>query len=156
VLARRIARNRRLLCASPRYLADHGVPNTPQELAQHRCIVIRENTATFNNWQLTDGQRKALVKVRGQLSTNHGEIAVDWALAGHGIVLRSEWDVAGYLRSGHLSRLLAPWAGEMADIHAVYPPRHHMSAKVRAFLDFLADRFAHYRADAGVASAPSW
>lgn len=149
VLARRVASNRRWLCASPHYLAEFGTPAEPQALAQHRCIVIRENTATFNNWQLTDGQSKVMVKVRGPLSTNHGEVAVDWALAGHGIVLRSEWDVAAYLRSGRLSRILAPWVGEMADIHAIYPQRHHLSAKVRVFLDFLVDRF-------DAASNPAW
>lgn len=149
VLARRVASNRRWLCASPQYLAEFGTPAEPQALAQHRCIVIRENAATFNNWQLTDGQSKVMVKVRGPLSTNHGEVAVDWALAGHGIVLRSEWDVAAYLRSGRLSRILAPWVGEMADIHAIYPQRHHLSAKVRVFLDFLVDRF-------DAASNPAW
>lgn len=156
VMARPVASNRRLLCASPNYLSEFGVPTTPQELAGHRCIVIRENTTTFNNWQLTDGQDKVMVKVRGLLSTNHGEVAVDWALANHGIVLRSEWDVAAYLRSGRLSRILAPWVGDTADIHAVYPQRHHMSAKVRVFLDFLVARFAHYRTDQDADSSPSW
>jgi DNA-binding transcriptional LysR family regulator len=149
VLARRVASNRRWLCASPNYLSEFGVPTAPQELAQHRCIVIRESTATFNHWQLSNGQDKLMVKVRGPLSTNHGEVAVDWALAGHGIVLRSEWDVAAYLRSGRLSRILAPWVGDMADIHAIYPQRHHMSAKVRAFLDFMVERF-------DPASTPPW
>ena len=160
VLARRIARNRRLLCASPAYLAEAGMPTAPQDLARHRCIVIRENTAAFNNWQLTDGPHKVMVKVRGPLSTNHGEIAVDWALAGHGIVLRSEWDVAGYQRSGRLQRVLAPWAGDMADIHAVYPQRHHLSARVRVLLDFLVERFADFRDEPGTTpgapSAPRW
>lgn len=156
VLARRIASNRRLLCASPTYLAAAGLPASPQALARHRCIVIRENTATFNNWQLTNGPDKLMVKVRGALSTNHGEVAVDWALAGHGIVLRSEWDVAGYLRSGHLSRILAPWVGDMADIHAIYPQRHHLSAKVRVFIDFLAERFAGYRQDLDASAPPHW
>ncbi|WP_306545046.1 LysR family transcriptional regulator [Malikia spinosa] len=156
IMARRIARNRRLLCASPAYLSGFGLPATPQELARHRCIVIRENNATFNHWQLTDGQDKLMVKVNGPLSTNHGEVAVDWALAGHGIVLRSEWDVAAYLREGKLCRLLAPWAGEAADIHALYPQRHHLSAKVTAFLDFLADRFAGYRTDMPALPATPW
>lgn len=145
VLARKIAANRRLLCASPEYLARHGRPQMPRDLAAHACIVIRENNAAFNNWQLTDGKQQTMVKVRGPLSTNHGEIAVDWALAGHGIVLRSEWDVAGYLRSGQLIRVLAPWLGSSADIHAIFPQRHHLSATVRVFLDFLAERFADYR-----------
>jgi LysR family transcriptional regulator, transcriptional activator for dmlA len=146
VLARKIAVNRRLLCASPDYLTTHGTPTAPRDLQAHACIVIRENNAAFNNWQLSDGKQQVMVKVRGPLSTNHGEIAVDWALAGHGIVLRSEWDVAAYLRSGQLRRLLDPWSGGSADIHAIYPQRHHLSATVRVFLDFLAEHFADYRA----------
>jgi LysR family transcriptional activator of dmlA len=148
ILARRIADNRRFLCAAPEYLAAHGEPAVPRDLQAHRCIVIRENERAFNNWQLSDGKEQTLVKVRGPLSTNHGEIAVDWALAGHGILLRSEWDIAPYLRSGQLRRILEPWAGTAADIHAVYPQRHHLSAKVRVFIDFLAERFSSYRAAA--------
>lgn len=145
ILARKIAANRRLLCASPDYLAQHGTPGEPRDLQTHNCIVIRENERAYNNWQLTDGKQQTMVKVRSPLAVNHGEIAVDWALAGHGIVLRSEWDIAGFLRSGELVRVLEPWAGIAADIHAVYPPRLHLSAKVRTFLDFLAARFALYR-----------
>ncbi len=147
VLARKIASNRRLLCAAPAYLAQHGHPAQPRDLLNHACIVIRENNAAFNNWQLTDGKQQTMVKVRGPLSTNHGEIAVDWALAGHGIVLRSEWDVAAYLRAGQLVRVLDPWIGNSADIHAIYPQRHHLSATVRVFLDFLAEHFADTRID---------
>lgn len=152
ILARKIASNRRLLCAAPAYLAARGTPAAPRDLQDHDCIVIRENERVFNNWQLTDGGQQTTVKVRSPLAVNHGEIAVDWAIAGHGIVLRSEWDVAGYLRSGELVRVLAPWAGTEADIHAIWPPRHHLSAKVRAFVDFLAERFADYRSPAD--SAP--
>jgi DNA-binding transcriptional LysR family regulator len=83
--------------------------------------------------------------VRGALACNHGEVAVDWALAGHGLILRSEWDVAPYLRSGALQRVLPNWSDPSADIHAIYPQRHHLSATVRVFLDFLTDRFEAYR-----------
>jgi DNA-binding transcriptional LysR family regulator len=147
ILARKIASNRRLLCAAPAYLAHHGHPAQPRDLLNHACIVIRENNAAFNNWQLTDGKQQTMVKVRGPLSTNHGEIAVDWALAGHGIILRSEWDVAAYLRTGQLVRILDPWVGSAADIHALYPQRHHLTATVRVFLDFLAEHFADTRID---------
>ena len=102
----------------------------------------------------TNGELKVTVKVHGPLSANHGEVAVDWALAGHGIVLRSEWDVAGELRAGRLQRVLAPWVGDEADIHAIYPLRHHMSARVKAFLDFLSARFAAQREP--MAQGPSW
>jgi len=142
VLARRIVANKRLLCAAPAYLQAHGAPQTPQDLAQHACIVIRENRRNFNQWAVHNGPHSATVKVRGALSTNHGEVAVDWAVAGHGILLRSEWDVASLLRDGSLVQVLPAWADTSADIHAVYPQRHHLSAKVRAFIDFLTDWFA--------------
>ena len=156
VVARRIAGNRRLLCASPAYLAEAGWPESPQSLTRHRCIVIRENALIYNHWHLRDGERHELVKVGGPLSANHGEIAVDWALAGHGVVLRSEWDVAAYLRSGELSRVLAPWVGEEADIHAIYPNRHFVPAKVRVFLDFLAAQFAATLDHAPSAEESAW
>lgn len=146
--ARRIVHNRRLLCAAPAYLDAHGVPDTPQALRNHRCIVIRENDDTFNTWVLSDGTREARVKVSGRLAVNHGEIAVDWALAGHGILLRSEWDIAPLLRSGRLVRVLDAWAGTAADIHAVWPPHHRRSARVQAFVNFLAARYADFRPDA--------
>jgi len=146
ILARKIAPNRRYLCAAPSYLKGRAEPATPRDLHAHECIVIRESHTAFNNWQLSDGQRQEMVKVYGALSTNFGEIAVDWALAGHGIILRSEWDVAPYLRAGQLQRVLAPWEGAASDIYAIYPQRHHLSSKVRVFLDFLAAKFADQRA----------
>lgn len=144
-LARKIAANRRYLCAAPDYLARHAAPAEPRDLAAHQCIVIRENTGPFNMWHLVSGANQATVKVNGPLATNHGEVAVDWALGGHGILLRSEWDIAPYLRSGELVRVLPEWSGAAADIYAVFLQRHHLSAKIRLFLDFLADRFAEHR-----------
>jgi DNA-binding transcriptional LysR family regulator len=141
ILARLIAPNRRLLCASPAYLARHGTPKSPAELAQHSCIGIRQADPAYGTWRLRSGRRSETVKVRGSLSTNDGEIAVNWALAGHGIVMRAEWDVARYLRSGRLKQVLENWHAPPADIYAVYPQRHQASARVRAFVDFLADHF---------------
>ena len=155
ILARKLAPNRRYLCAAPAYLTGKTAPTAPRDLHAHECIVIRENNAAFNNWQLTDGGRQEMVKVYGGLSTNFGEIAVEWALAGHGIVLRSEWDVAPYLRAGQLQRVMAPWEGTSSDIYAIYPQRHHLSSKVRLFLDFLAAKFAHQRA-LEASNAPVW
>lgn len=142
--ARRIAANRRLLCASPLYLARAGTPATPQDLQRHDCIIIREDYAAYGAWQLGNGRRQETVKVRGTLSTNDGETAVAWALAGHGILMRSQWDAAPYLRSGRLCAVLEEWTLPQADIYAVYPERLNLSAKVRAFIDFLAERFQHH------------
>ncbi|MFZ2386685.1 MAG: LysR family transcriptional regulator [Polaromonas sp.] len=141
VLARHLAPNRRLLCAAPSYLARHGIPKVPHDLARHDCIGIRQGDEAYGTWRLTLGKRTETVKVRGNLSTNDGEIAVNWALAGHGIVMRAEWDIARYLRSGRLKQVLENYRTPSADIYAVYPQRHQVSARVRAFVEFLAAHF---------------
>jgi LysR family transcriptional regulator, transcriptional activator for dmlA len=141
VMARLLAPNRRLLCASPAYLARQGAPKSPAELAQHSCIGIRQGDQAYGTWRLAAGRRSETVKVRGPLSTNDGEIAVNWALAGHGIVMRAEWDIARYLRSGRLKQVLENWQTPPADIYAVYPQRHQVSARVRAFVNFAAEHF---------------
>jgi DNA-binding transcriptional LysR family regulator len=142
LVARLVAPNRRLLCASPAYLAREGAPRTPQELPRHNVIAIRQGDEGHGLWRLRSGKQVATVKVRGNLSTNDGEIAVNWALAGHGIVMRAEWDIARYLRSGRLKPVLEGWQTPPADIYAVYPQRHQASARVRAFVDHLAQHFA--------------
>jgi len=145
VVARRLAGNRRLLCASPAYLARRGVPKSPADLARHNCIGIRQGDEAYGVWRLTTGrgasERTVAVKIRGNLTTNDGEIAVNWALDGHGILMRAEWDIARYLRSGRLVQVLANYRTPEADIYAVYPQRHQLSARVRAFVDFMAGSF---------------
>lgn len=145
LVARKIASNQRHLFAAPDYLARRGVPVEPEDLAAHDCIVIREGTGAFGTWTLCAGKQCRNVKVSSKLSTNHGEVAVDWALDGHGILLRSLWDTAAELRAGRLVRVLPEWSGSPADIYALYPQRLNLSAKVRVFLDFLTERFAAYR-----------
>ena len=81
------------------------------------------------------------VKTRGSLTTNDGEIAVNWALDGHGILMRAEWDIDRYLKNGRLVQVLAAYRTPDADIHAVYPQRHQTAARVRAFVDFVALSF---------------
>lgn len=141
VVARRIASNRRLICAAPAYLARHGTPQVPNDLAQHNCIGIRQGDEAYGIWRLTSGKRTETVKVRGNLNTNDGEIAVNWALAGHGILMRAEWDIAKYLRSGRLRQVLENWQTPPADIHAVYPQRLQTAARVRAFVEFVVQAF---------------
>jgi len=142
VIARRLAPNRRLLCAAPAYLARHGTPKVPGDLARHNCIGIRQGEQAYGLWRLTASKRTHAVRVRGNLSTSDGEIAVNWALDGHGILLRAEWDIARYLRSGRLVTVLDQYHTPPADIYAVYPQRHQVSARVRAFVDFLVASFA--------------
>lgn len=143
--ARTIAFNRRLLCASPQYLLEAGEPARPAELPSHNCIIIRESDETYGTWHLSSGARSETIKVRGRVSANDGESALAWALDGHGILMRSEWDAAPYLRSGRLRQVLPDWTLPSANIFAVYPTRHNLSAKTRAFVDRLADWFAAQR-----------
>ena len=145
VIARRLAANRRLLCASPAYLAKAGVPRVPNDLARHNCIGIRQGDEAYGIWALSGGRnrrRPESVTARGNLTTNDGEIAVAWALDGHGIVMRAEWDVVDHLRSGRLVQVLPGYQTADADIHAVYPQRRQAAARVRAFVDFAEKAFA--------------
>jgi len=145
VIARRLAANRRLLCAAPAYLARCGTPKTPQELVGHACIGIRQGDEAYGTWRLSTGrgarQRSETVKTRGNLATNDGEIAVAWALEGHGILMRAEWDIACHLASGRLVPVLPQWETPEADIYAVWPQRLQLSTRVRAFVDFIAESF---------------
>ena len=142
VIARHIAANRRLLCAAPAYLARHGIPKVPNDLTKHNCIGIRQGEEAYGVWRLSHGRGRAAqtetVRIRGNLTTNDGEIAVNWALDGHGILMRAEWDIERHLRSGRLVHVLPLFHTPDADIHAVYPQRHQLAARVRAFVDFVA------------------
>lgn len=142
VIARRIAPNRRVLCAAPSYLTRHGIPKSPSDLARHNCIAIRQGDEAYGVWRLTlDRSRRQppeTVKIRGNLTTNDGGVAMNWALDGHGILMRAEWDTAGYLRSGRLVQVLPQYHTPDADIYAVYPQRHQMSTRVRAFVDLFS------------------
>ena len=119
LVARRIAPNRRLVCAAPSYLKAHGVPKVPHDLVHHNCIVLRQNETAYGLWRFSKGKATETVKVRGTLSSNDGEVALNWVLAGHGLMLRAEWDIAKYVRTGRLVILLEDYATEPADIFAV-------------------------------------
>jgi LysR family transcriptional regulator, transcriptional activator for dmlA len=144
-VARLIAANRRVVVASPMYLKRHGVPRTPDDLVQHNCIGIRQGDEAYGLWRFTAAKGKSSgksasaqsVRIRGNLTTNDGGIAVNWALDGHGLLLRAEWDVQKYLQSGRLVQLLPNYNSPDADIYAVYAQRHRTSVRVRTFLDYV-------------------
>ncbi|MBC3410654.1 LysR family transcriptional regulator [Pseudomonas sp. SWRI107] len=142
LIARRIAVNRRRLCASPDYLAACGTPQAPKDLAQHNCIVLRQNDAAFGLWRFARGKQSESVKVHGRLSTNDGEVALNWALDGQGILMRAEWNLAEHLRSGRLIEVLKDYDTPPADIYAVYLERLNLSAKVSFFIEHLRAFFS--------------
>jgi LysR family transcriptional activator of dmlA len=136
LIARRIATNQRVLCASPAYLERNGTPGRLAQLAQHRCIVIRERDQDFGRWKLSGPGGEETVRVSGPLSTNNGELVHQWAIDGHGIILRSIWDVGRSLADGSLVRVL-PEYHQQADVWAIYPTRLGTAANVRVCVQFL-------------------
>lgn len=150
LVARRILANRRVLCASPAYIAQAPRLQVPTDLQQHACLVIRENDSDFPLWRFeqTIGSAKALsgqtqsIKVSGRLASNDGEVITRLALDGHGVMLRSWWDVNEYLASGALIALLPGWQGVRADFYAVFEQRRHVPARLRAFVDYVQREIA--------------
>lgn len=142
LIARKVAVNRRIVCAAPAYLARAGIPALPADLRHHTCLVIRESDAAYHTWHFSKENRHEAVKVDGALSCNDGEATLYWALDGHGILQRSQWDVQPLIEQGRLVEVLADWSLPAADVYAVFPQRLTLSAKVRLFVDFLATYLA--------------
>lgn len=145
LVARRILANRRVLCASPAYISEMPGLATPADLTQHRCLVIRENDSDFPLWRFERCDAPGIgqsVKVSGRLASNDGEVITRLALDGHGVMLRSWWDVNEHLASGALLPLLPGWQGVRADFYAVYEHRRHLPARIRVFIDYLQQAMA--------------
>ena len=141
VVARKIANNQRRVFAAPAYLKVRGRPLVPNDLAQHNCLILRQDDTAYGLWRFSKGRQSQTIKVRGSMSSNDGEVVLNWALDGQGILMRSEWDAARYLRSGRLELLLDDFDLPPADIYAVYSHKQNLAAKVRVFTDFLIQHF---------------
>ncbi len=143
LIARHLARNCRVLCAAPDYLAAHGMPERLEDLIHHRCSIIRERDHFFGLWRLQGPHGVETVKVSAQLSSNNGEIVHQWGVDGHGVILRSIWDVGADLRAGRLVRVLPDYRQD-ADVAAIYPQRLEGSSRLRACVQFLKAWFASH------------
>lgn len=142
-----LAPNERFLCASPGYARRINELEHPSDLARYDCLCLRENDEDVPRWRFSqagdgkgESRRSAVIRVTGALSSNDGTVITDWALAGLGIVERSEWDVAPLLASGKLVRLLPDWHLPPAPVTALLPSRTGRSARQRVFLE-AATRF---------------
>jgi DNA-binding transcriptional LysR family regulator len=155
--ARRLAPNRRVVCASPEYLRKHGTPRSPADLQRHNCLTTTDFHMT---WEYSDPQGKRdSVRVSGRYACDNWEVLREWAVAGLGVALKSTWDVRRHLDDGSLVLLLPGYAfGPDVAIYAVYPHRRYLPAKTRLFIDFLADSFGpepYWDQPAGGASSRS-
>lgn len=137
LIARELAANYRVLCASPAYLSRKGMPGAPSDLTRHCCILIGEQARA--DWRFSDGDDLA-VRVSAGLITNDGSVAHAWALQGAGIALKSIWDVGNDLASGRLVRVLPSFAIPAAPLHAIYAHREHLAPRVRLFVEFVRER----------------
>ena len=138
--ARKLAPNRRVVCASPDYLRQHPAPRVPADLVQHNCLTT---TDLQMNWEYRgpDGKR-GVVRVAGHYACDNWEVLREWAMAGLGVALKSTWDVRRQLEDGSLVPLLPGYDfGTDVAIYAVYPHRRHLPAKTRVFIDYLAESF---------------
>ncbi|HCT2237934.1 TPA: LysR family transcriptional regulator [Klebsiella quasipneumoniae] len=153
LIARQLAANHRVLCASPQFLARYPPPKQLSDLAALPCLVIKERDHPFGIWQLHSKEGQHAIKVTGPLSSNHGEIVHQWCLDGQGIALRSWWDVRENIASGHLVHVL-PEFFQPANVWAVYVSRLATSAKIRTTVEFLRHYFQqHYPQHEPTASA---
>ncbi len=143
LMARKVDEARRLACASPAYLERAGRPNRPEELCDHACLTFRKHPGS-NPWRFRRGEEKIEVRATGPFFTDDGETLVAAACAGLGLVLVPEWLVGPEISDGRLVEVLSDHPADPAvtPLHAVYAPGPYTPPKVRALVDFLADRFS--------------
>jgi DNA-binding transcriptional LysR family regulator len=145
LVARRLASNRRVLCASPAYLQKHGRPPTPAVLAAHVCLLLGGSLGRLVVWHFTARTgRDVAQRVQGRFESNQGALLRDAVMAGLGIAMHSLWHVHEQLRSGQLQTVLPDYPIHATGIYAVMPQRRLVPPRVRAFVDFLAGRLGEH------------
>ncbi len=140
LISRQLAKTRLVLCAAPAYLRRHGVPGHPADIARH-AVLAYTLLSTGDHWQFEGSGGPVAVKVSPRMRSNSGDTCIAAALQGQGIVLQPTFLVGQHLRSGALVEVLPEYRSTELGVYAVYPSRRHVSPKVRAMIDFLAEAF---------------
>lgn len=140
LVVRKIADCPRVLCASPEYLDQHGRPETPDDLLQHNCLLLRYPGSNQTRWTLTTPTSKVVVPVTGRFDADDGDVLTEWALQGAGIAMKPYWEVADHLRRGALEVVMPNFPPEAVSLTLLYPNKHLLPARVRLFADFLVER----------------
>ncbi|WP_305984174.1 LysR family transcriptional regulator [Roseibium sp. MMSF_3544] len=136
-----IATRRRIVCASPHYIRKHGLPQTPADLRDHNCLLMRFGQNIDNLWEFGRDGVKHAVRVGGKLIANDGALVRQWCLEGRGIALKSEFDCATDLHEGNLLALLPDFEPPGSPLQILFPPGRAQARRVRAFADHLAKVF---------------
>jgi DNA-binding transcriptional LysR family regulator len=142
LIARKLGNSQRVVCGAPSYFAKHGIPQTPNDLKRHNCLV-NSSLAPRDQWTFTEPEtgKTSLIKVDGSLQANVADAIRMATISGLGLALLPTYMVGQDLRKGRLQAVLSDYIPSSTVIHAVYPHRKHLSAKVRTFVDFLHERF---------------
>lgn len=142
LVARHLADSRRAICASPEYLEKFGVPETPQDLVNHNCLAF-SHLPHLNEWIFKAPDGEFTFRAKGNFMANNGEAIHEMAVSGLGISRMAEFMVTPDVKSGRLVRVLQDYYRDIeVPIHAIYPTKRHLSAKVRAFVDYLVESFS--------------
>jgi DNA-binding transcriptional LysR family regulator len=145
----RMADNRRLCVATPRYLKTHGTPQHPAELARFDCLTLSSDASQTRGWAFQVKGDLLYLKPGGPLDCSDGQVLHDWCLAGYGIAWRSTWEVESEIAAGLLVPVLEDFAAPPNGIYAVFPQRKHLPLRVRLWIDFLKQNYgqsAYWRA----------
>jgi DNA-binding transcriptional LysR family regulator len=142
LVSRLLAEDHRIIVAAPAYLQRYGTPRAPSDLSVHNCLTWESGRSSLNEWPFRGAQGDYTIRARGNAETNSGETLYEMALAGLGIARIAEFRVGADVKAGRLVSLLGDvHRADPLPIHAVYPHRQHLSPKVRAFVDFLVEKF---------------
>jgi DNA-binding transcriptional LysR family regulator len=137
IVSRVLLSGRRIVCASPEYVATHAPLNRPLDLLKHDCSRLARGRHVLDQWAFREDGRLTHVHVQGSLLTNNAEVIHDWAVAGRGVGLKAQWDIQDDLRSGRLIRLLEPFECDEIKLYVTYATRTHLPPRLRLFIDFL-------------------
>ena len=142
LIARKIIDCERILVAAPAYLEARGTPESPDDLLEHECLLLRFPGSQQFRWTLQSKSKPVTVPVRGGIDADDGDILTEWALKGRGIALKPLWEIADDLRADRLRPVLLDYAPEPVTLSVIYPHRRLLQAKVKAFADFAVERVA--------------
>ena len=147
LVSRRLALNYRAVCAAPSYLERHGRPADVDELAGHACLMLHRPGRGLLPWTLQTAHGPRPLRLEATMTCDSGDLLRLLAVAGHGLTFKSAWDIAEDVRTGRLVPLLAEIATPEANIHAIYPSRRFLPARIRLFVDFLHERLQRHEGD---------
>ena len=139
VVQRKILESRRVICASPSYISAHGRPTTPEDLASHRCILLRRGPRLYDQWNVGTKSGVTQVSVPRSLVANSTDVVHTWALEGAGVAVKALWDIEEDLRDGRLVELLGEYETDSLALYVAFLSRKHIPHRLRRFIDFLVE-----------------